>query len=465
MSPNKINYHLYLVGLMKNILIPLVACNLFIFSNSSVAEIEIETIIKQQQQQLEAIEKQLAVLKTEQIRAQQTLMSTSLFSHEKNWQINSYGSVLYKSEDVYRNIQDTTPERRATTDLERAVLEFVYNYDSQWQIEVELEYEHGGIGATLEYDGFEEFGEFETEIEAGGEVIVEKLQVKYTVNEYVTIKMGHIFVPVGLGTDLHKPSQYFSTQRSWSEATLIPQVWHETGINLISQWQNFTAQTLITTGLNSEYFRTYGWIGTGHQKRFEQVNADDLAITLRVDYGDIKAGDGVGFSFYTGNTSGNRHNSTKVEGDGKLTIFGLHGAYSDKNWILRGQYLFGTLDDSEAITNANKTTPGLKPGNFSQLGSEAEASFVELAYNSQSLFNLSNPLYLYSTYEYANPIKKVAKGNATDRFNKQSIALGINYFPINNIVLKTQVAQQIHKQNNLDDSVSFSLSLGYFFSI
>lgn len=435
---------------------------MLLISKLSVAntEVELKAAIEQQQRQLEAIENQLAELKATKSRT-----SKEHSESQKNWQINSYGSVLYKSEDVYRNIQDTNPERRATTDLERVVLEFVYDYDPQWQIEIELEYEHGGVGSTLEYDGFDEAGEFEAEIEAGGEIIVEKLQAKYKANDNFTIKMGHIFVPVGLGTDLHKPSQYFSTQRSWSEATLIPQVWHETGVNLISKWQNFTAQTLITTGLNSEYFRTYNWAATGHQKRFEQVNADDLAFTLRLDYGDIKAGKGFGVSYYTGDTSGNRNHNTKIRGDGNLTIFGFHGAYRYENWQIRGQHLLGTLDDSQAITNANKTTPGLKPGNFSQLGSEAESSFVELAYNSQNLFNLTNPLYLYSTYEYANPIKKVEQGNATDRFNKQSVAFGINYFPIENIVLKAQAAQQMHAQNNLGDSSSFSLSLGYFFSM
>lgn len=454
---------------MKNVLIPIVAFSLLSVSNYSVAatEIELQAAIEKQQQQLALIEKQLIELKAAAKSAekyQQTSPKQDLVS-DKNWQINSYGSVLYKSEEIFSNIQDIDPERRATTDLERVVLEFVYDFDAQWQVEIELEYEHGGTGAALEYDGFEEFGEFETEIEAGGEVIVEKLQAKYNASENFTVKMGHIFVPVGLGTDLHKPSQYFSTQRYWSEATLIPQVWHETGINLISKWQNFTAQTLITTGLNSEYFRTYNWVATGHQKRFEQVNADDLALTIRVDYGDVKAGKGLGASYYTGDTSGNRNNSTKVAGDGNLTIIGLHGAYSYENWKVRGQYLFGTLDNSQAITNANKTTPGLKPGNFSQLGSESESAFVELGYNSQDILNLSKPLYLYSTYQYANPIKKVEQGLATERFNKQSVALGINYQPAKNIVLKAQAEQQIHALDSIDDTSSFSLSMGYFFSI
>lgn len=429
-------------------------------------EAELQAALEKQQQEIQIIKSQLAQLSKANDKVENTeLDPKQAKSQSKNWQINSYGSLLYKSEQVFRNIQDTNPERRAKTDLERVVLEFVYDFDNNWQIETEIEFEHGGTGATLEYDGFEEFGEFETEIEAGGEIIVEKLQAKYKYNQHFTVKMGHIFVPVGLGTDLHKPSQYFSAERHWSESTLIPQVWHETGINLVSQWQNFTLQTLVTTGLNSEYFRTYNWVATGHQKRFEQVNADDLALTLRLDYGNIKADKGFGFSFYTGNTSGNRNNDNKVAGDGKLTIFGLHGAYQLDNWTVRGQYLFGKLDDSLAITQANKTTPGLKPGNFALLGSEAESSFIELAYNTQSLLNLSEPLYLFSVYQYANPIKALEEGTPTKRFDQQELAFGVNYSPIENLIFKAQYAEKAYAQSGLENTSTFSLSMGYYFSI
>lgn len=427
---------------------------------------DLQQVLKLQKEQLAAIEKKLATLESKSTK--QALAITEQeqkVKKAKNWQLNSYGSLLYKSHEVFRNIQDTNPERRAKTDLERVVIEYVYDVNDKWQIEAEIEYEHGGTGASLEYDGFEEFGEFETEIEAGGEIIVEKLQAKYQYNEHFSVKMGHIFVPVGLGTDLHKPSEYFSAERHWSEASLIPQVWHETGVNLIGHWNDFHVQGLVTTGLNSEYFRTYNWVATGHQKRFEQVNADDLALTLRLDYGNVKQGKGLGVSFYTGDTKGNRNNTNKVEGDGNLTIIGLHGAYTLGNWMARGQYLYGELEDSQAITNANKTTPGLKPGNFAQLGSKAESAFVELAYNTQGIFNLSTPLYLFGGYEYANPIKEVEEGLATNRFDTQEFSLGINYLPIENLVFKAQYAQQVHSQDNLDDTASFSLSMGYYFSI
>lgn len=383
----------------------------------------------------------------------------------KPWQISSYGSLLYKSADIFANSQDTSPTRRAKTDLERVVTEFNYRFDPQWKIEVEIEYEHGGTGTALEYDGFDEFGEFENEVEAGGEVLVEKLEVNYQHNENIAFKMGQIFVPVGLGTERHKPSQYFTTTRHWSEATLIPQVWHETGINLITKWHDFTAQTLLSTGLNSEYFRSYNWVATGHQKRFETVNADDLALTLRIDYGNVKSGSGIGVSFYTGDTNGNRHNDNNIDASGNVTILGLHGAWQTDTWQISGQYLYGELSGSTAITQANKNTPGLRPGNFAQLGSQAESAYIEAAYNTQGLFELTKPLYVFSSWQYANPLKSVSQGVASDRFNKQELALGINYLPLNSLVVKAQVAQQNYAQNTLANTYSFSLSLGYYFSI
>lgn len=312
-----------------------------------------------QQQKIAEIEQQLMVLKSQSAKmlaaqksakaesAGKEVLKNQSLQANKNWQIKSYGSVRYKSEEIFRNTQDVAPTRRASTDLERVVLELSYDFTPQWQVELELEYEHGGTGVTLEYDGFEEFGEFESEIEAGGEVVVEKLQVRYQANKHLAVKMGRIFVPVGLGTDLHQPHQYMTAERHWSEASMIPQTWNETGVNLIANWQNFTAQALLTTGLNSEYFRTYQWVATGHQKRFEQVNSNDLAFTFRLDYGDVRNDEGIGVSYYTSNTTENRNNQNNIAGDGNLQIFGLHGAWSLGNWVARGQYLFGQLEDRD----------------------------------------------------------------------------------------------------------------------
>lgn len=291
----------------------------------------------EQQKAIDYLKSQLEAKNTQQVAVQQKApvvteqaapVATVASKKDSKLTFKSYGTLLYKSDEVFANVQDISPERRATTDLERVVTEFEYEIDDKWKVEFELEYEHGGTGTTLEYDGFEEFGEFESEVEAGGEVIVEKLQLEYEYNPNFTVKFGHIYVPVGLGTDLNKPDQYFTTTRHWGEATMIPQVWHETGVNLISRWSDFTLQTLVTTGLNSEYFRSTNWVAGGAQQRFEENTADDLALTLRLDYGNVKAGKGFGVSYYTANTSDNRRNQGKLDVDGNVSILGLHGAWT-----------------------------------------------------------------------------------------------------------------------------------------
>lgn len=91
-------------------------------------------------------------------------------SREIEWR--GYLTAAYEQYDFFRNAQDDDPERRARTDLERVVLEAERELSDDWRVEAELEFEHGGTGSAVEFEP-EEFGEFEQEIEQGGEVRVE----------------------------------------------------------------------------------------------------------------------------------------------------------------------------------------------------------------------------------------------------------------------------------------------------
>jgi len=77
---------------------------------------------------------------------------------------NSYATAYYANYDW-----QTDPQRRDAIDLERVTLEVEIEPTETTKVEVEVEVEHLGTGATMEFDRFEEFGEFETEIERGGE--------------------------------------------------------------------------------------------------------------------------------------------------------------------------------------------------------------------------------------------------------------------------------------------------------
>lgn len=299
----------------------------------------------------------------------------------------------------------------------------------------------------------------------GGEVVVEKLQLEYQHSEAFGVKLGHIYVPIGLGATHHKPHQHYTVKRHQSVENMLPSVWHETGVGIFGQLNNFHYQAQIVTGLNSEYFRSYNWVGGASQQRFETVNADDLAVVLRLDYGNVKQGNGLGLSYYTSSTSGNRHKTNQLDVSGDISIFDLHGVYSQGNFTARAQYLLGQLDNSNEIANANRNTPGLHVGNFAQLGSESEAFFVEAGYNVSELIGLDTPLHAFVSYDYSNPLSKVDSEFATNRFELTQTALGINYFPTQHLVLKAQVANQSSAMADIPNTSSFELGLGYYFSL
>ncbi|WP_434927037.1 hypothetical protein [Shewanella sp. HL-SH2] len=375
----------------------------------------------------------------------------------------SYGTANYTSDEYFDNVQDTTPERRNRFDLERIVTEFGYQFTDEWSMEVEIEYEHGGTGTSLEYDGFDEFGEFESEVEAGGEVIVEKAEIRYRPSKEFGVKFGNIHLPIGLTSTLHKPNQYLTVLRHKSEAAMLPAVWNENGIGVYGEISDFHYQAQVVSGLNSEYFRTYDWAASGHQKRFEHVNGDDLAFAGRLDYGNFKTGSAVGVAYYYGNTSGNRHKSNKLDVDGAMSIVSVAGAFVEGPWILRGQYLYGTLENTDAITQANKTTPGLRPGNFAQLGSESQSFFVEAGVKLDSWINI--PITAFANIDYSNPLMAVETGTATKRFENTWSSIGINYFPIPEIVIKAEGGIHQVAVASIPDTNFFALGVGYQFSL
>ena len=171
--------------------------------------------------------------------------------------------------------------------------------------ESEVEFEHGGTGVTMEFDRLEEFGEFEQEVEKGGEIVVEKLQATFQLRPAFNVRVGHLYVPVGLLTAYDEPEDYFTNTYPEAEAAVIPTIWHETGAGFFGQVGRVHYQGYVVTGLDATGFSSATWVRRGHQMRFETANAEDLALTGRVDF-DVAPECRVGASAYYGNSAGNR---------------------------------------------------------------------------------------------------------------------------------------------------------------
>ena len=68
---------------------------------------------------------------------------------------------------------DGNPKKnRNTISIPRFVLAFDYKFNSKWILGAEIEFESGGTGTAFELENTEN-GEYETEVEKGGEVAIE----------------------------------------------------------------------------------------------------------------------------------------------------------------------------------------------------------------------------------------------------------------------------------------------------
>ncbi len=196
-----------------------------------------------------------------------------------------YGVVNYFAYDW-----QTFPEKRNVIDPERLNMYIYYNFSDKIQFKSEIEFEHGGTGATMSFDPLEEFGEFEQEVAKGGEVITEQINLLFKINPSINVRVGKMRFYMGNASKQDKPKSYFTAYRSEVENTLLPLGWYETGIELsgdlhlsTNQYPYLSYKAYIVSGLDNTGFSSQNWIRRGYQKRFETINADNLAYALRLD--------------------------------------------------------------------------------------------------------------------------------------------------------------------------------------
>jgi len=390
-------------------------------------------------------------------------LATPLFAIElERMEIYGYGTLSYSKYDYLQNYQQA-PKNRSKVDFERFVISPRFIISDTIKLVSEIEFEHGGTGSTMEYDTLEEFGEFEMEVEKGGEVVIEEAYLDITYKPWLNFRVGHMIIPIGLNSQRHLPNLYLSTHRNLSETTILPDTWHETGVMAYGKiGEKLNYQAMVMTGLNSEFFDSANWIKWGNQKSFEFVNADDLAFALRVDYGDV-VGSHIGASFYIGNTGANR-TKAQLDSDGQVTISELHGVYDEDNIKLRGMILWGSLGDSETISQANYGLPNALEARRTPVASEAFAWFVEAGYNISPLIGIKDTIIPFVKYDFVDSMYKT-EGivQDLDRYERSISTVGVNYFLNDNVVFKLDYSVSASGDESIEDMEALTLSVGYQF--
>lgn len=375
---------------------------------------------------------------------------------------------IYSAPENYKNSKG-----HGRFDLPHAVIMLGYDFGKGWKLGMEIEFEHGGVEAAVEREN-EEAGEFEKEIERGGEVALEQFWIEKSFFPQLNIRAGHIIVPIGLTNTSHLPNQFFTVYRPEGENTIIPCTWHETGISLWGRAGDWRYEALMVAGLNSTLFSTDGWVHDGSASPYEFKPANQIAGAFRIDNYSVK-GLRMGLSGYIGNSFHNDITTNTSEQyrnvKGTVMIGAFDFEYNDHHFIARGSVDYGYLTDIDYINRRNSTQNHTtsSPYSHSLVGKAAMAAGVEAGYD---FFSLSDKLrekeqkfYLFGRYEYYDSYIPAEGTTPNDWTNKHRMAVGINYFPIPEVGIKAEYSHRFLKTPyNPEPSVSIGIVWAAYFN-
>ena len=294
----------------------------------------------------------------------------------------------------------------------------------------------------------------EIEFEHGNEVYVEQLYIDFIIDQSATVRVGDQIVPMGYTNLYHEPVLFNTVQRPEIEKRLIPSTWHELGLSIYGQIDNFSYNIGAYTALDMNHPGVTNtntgvdWIRKARVGTESDKGVDNIAMVARLDYNGIN-GLQVGASAYTGK-AGNAKVAGKSEG--QMTMFDIHGIYQNGGLKTRALYTESHLTNADSYNAAQPES--------------ARGGYVNLEYNIMPFLTKSTdrlPIF----FQYENYSMGVSLANGKSYGNSESFTYGMNYFPHDQVVLKAEYLTR--KNKNTDDTSKYidegiySVGIGFIF--
>ena len=423
----------------------------------------------------------------------QTASSDSVAQRGKNSRLSvgGYGEVAltrnFYSDNVYRY---SDPKKYANDpshgrfDIPHAVIYLSYDFGKGWLMSSEIEFEHTGTGCAQEKE-FSEGGEWEQEIEKGGEVELEQFWIQKTFCKEFNVRVGHIIVPVGLLNTHHEPLNFFTVYRPEGEGTILPSTWHDTGFSLWGRSGDFRYELQMIAGLDAFQFNRENWVQNGAGSSAEFKVANKYGFAARVDNYTIP-GVRIGVSGYYGKAmhnsfphdlEGDKYNSAgEYEGEkqynnikGVVAIGALDFTLNRNNWIVRGNLDYGYVGDAATISSIKRNlTANNAPYKKTPVGKNALAYGVEAGYNVFSQIDRmkkdNQKFYVFGRYEYYNSYIPSSEQQQYEYTKKKRMAVGVNWMPVPQVAVKAEYSKRfLNSQYNDEPSVSIGVAYQGFF--
>jgi hypothetical protein len=358
-------------------------------------------------------------------------------------------------------------DNRLEFDLTRFVLELEGEMFAGLGFEAEIEFEHGGTGSAFEVE-YEEFGEYEQEVEKGGEVYVEELYLYKKFSDWGKLEAGRFYLAFGLMSFLSKPTDYLAARRPESETNVIPAVWDEMGASFeyyVNDNWDLTFQ--VVNGLDSTGFGSLNWITEGHQGKFETIKATGLALVGRVDFKLPNYGLLVGTSAYYGiDTSANRPKDDLPDVDAPLLLLDAHAIFEHGRWRGSGDVIWGHLWDAEEVSERNKRLSNNLDVPRTAVSDNAFSSWGEIGYNINTYVGLDHlhrlePFVRVDYYDtFFNPRDTLFDN---PRYERTVFTGGLSYTFVNSIFVKIDYAYRMLGSSDFNSESGIDLAFGWVY--
>jgi hypothetical protein len=359
-------------------------------------------------------------------------------------------------------------------DLPHVVLVMGYDFGKGWSTYMEIEFEHGGSESAVEIES-EESGEYEAEVERGGEVALEQFWIQKSFGKKFNIRAGHQIIPVGLTNAAHLPTEFFTVFRPEGENTILPCTWHETGVEVWGRVGDWRYEAMLVPGLDSDRFGRDGWIADASGSPYEFKIGNSVAGVFRIDNYSVK-GLRIGVSGYVGNSFNNslsRSTAAKYKDvKGTVSILAADATYKDHNFLAHASFDWGHLTNSAEITSFNQNSFSTKDDNLcprTPVASDAMSAMVNVGYDffsfSDKLRKSGQKFYVFGQYDFYDSMYRTEKNVIkSDWCRKNRYTVGVNYYPMKQIVFKAEYSyRKYSKPYNNEPTIAIGVAYSGFF--
>ncbi len=350
----------------------------------------------------------------------------------------NYASAVTVS--VYSEATYNQPEGdNGELDIQRIVLLFGYRFDDRTQFITEVEIEHVN------------------------EVFVEQAFVNYAVGNSISLRGGLMLVPFGIINEYHEPTTYNGTERPAIDNVIVPTTWRELGIGVAGRFNSISLsyQAYLFNGFLSASPDGSGGVNgvlqgsnalRGGRQRGIQSTINTPTFSGKLDYYGI-SGLRLGLSGYFGDTQVDDEIDTIDGAIIGLSMAALDARYAYKRFTARGQYVYGSLSNTEAYN----TLTGR------DLGSQLQGWYLEGAFNVLPAINKQR-LFAFVRYEsYDTHADTAGTLERNPAFDRTDVTTGLSYHIAPGVVIKGDYQFRDNALDNANVQNRLNFGIGVWF--